>query len=427
MRQKITARFVKSLQPQPKPYEIYDTELTGFTVRVQPSGYIGYYLFYWARDGRKRRFRLGPADRLTVAQARDLAQKYAARVVTGEDVQNTKQQKWEAQHSARLQTLEGFLNHSYEPWLLAERPEKTRSVATLKRIRGNFSAFLDMPLTDITPWVVEKWRADQRKQGKTPAAINRDVTALRAAISKAVTWGVINEHPLAQLKPLKVDTKARIRYLFEDEEERLRTVLERRDDRIKAGRIRGNAWGHERGYAQLPTIDNNVYGDHLTPMVLLTLNTGLRRGEAFNLKWKDINFATKVLTVEGTTAKSGQTRHISLDDEAMEVLIAWRAQTTSEGLVFPGKDGQRLDNVRKSWAGVLRTSKITGFRWHDLRHAFASKLVMEGVPLNTVRELLGHTTLNTTLRYAHLAPDHKAEAVARLNKAYHARATILNT
>ena len=84
------------------------------------------------------------------------------------------------------------------------------------------------------------------------------------------------------------------------------------------------------------------------------------------------------------------------------------------GLVFPGKHGQRFDNVRKSWSRLLREAQITGFRWHDLRHDFASKLVMASVPLNTVRELLGHATLNTTLRYAHLAPDHKAEAVERL-------------
>ena len=152
-------------------------------------------------------------------------------------------------------------------------------------------------------------------------------------------------------------------------------------------------------------------------MVVLSLNTGLRRGEVFSLTWNSVNFQTKTLTVEGTTAKSGQTRHIPLNDEALDVLRQWRNPTNKEALVFPGKNGTRLNNVRKSWAGALKMASIIGFRWHDLRHDFASKLVMAGVPLNTVRDLLGHADLTTTLRYAHLAPDHRAQAVALLRKA----------
>jgi len=106
-----------------------------------------------------------------------------------------------------------------------------------------------------------------------------------------------------------------------------------------------------------------------------------------------------------------------LNDEALSVLRQWQKQIKGEGLVFPGKNGSRLDNVRKSWAGLLKNASITGFRWHDLRHDFASKLVMAGVPLNTVRDLLGHADLTTTLRYAHLAPDHRAQAVALLHRA----------
>ena len=199
--------------------------------------------------------------------------------------------------------------------------------------------------------------------------------------------------------------------------EPLRAALACRDDRVKQARERGNAWRQERGYPAMPSIAQHTYADHLTPMVLLSLNTGLRRGEVFNLTWDHVNFQTRILTVDGKGTKTRQTRHIPLNDEALAVLRAWRAQSTSEGFVFPGKKGHRLDNVRKAWAGVLHKAGITGFRWHDLRHDFASKLVMAGVPLNTVRDFLGHSTMTMTLRYAHLAPDHKAEAVARLCRA----------
>jgi integrase len=96
------------------------------------------------------------------------------------------------------------------------------------------------------------------------------------------------------------------------------------------------------------------------------------------------------------------------------VLHAWHQHVPEADVVFPGKNGGPFDNTRKAWDGVLQAAGITHFRWHDLRHTFASKLVMADVPLNTVRELLGHTTPTMTLRYAHLAPDHKAEAVSRL-------------
>ena len=415
MQAKITARLVKSLAPHTEPYEVFDTDLAGFILRVQPSGYMRYYLAYRTPDGHRNRLRLGRVDALSVAQARDLALKHAARVVTGEDVQATKQKAREQVHNAKMQTLSGFLEHKYGPWLLAERPERRRSVETLARLQHNFTDLLERPLQDITPWVIEKWRAEQRKRGKAKSTINRDLTVLRSVLSKAVMWKIIEIHPLEALKPLKVDTHGTIRYLSNMEERRLREALDQRDMQIRTTRNRGNAWRRARGYTEMPTLENHAYGDHLTPMVLLSLNTGIRRGELFGMRWADVNFQTKTLLVRGETAKSGQTRHIPLNTEALQVLIAWHQQTPGEGYVFPGKAGKRLDNVRKAWAGVLKAADIHGFRWHDMRHNFASRLVMAGVPLNTVRELLGHTTPAMTLRYAHLAPDHKAEAVERLD------------
>ena len=149
-------------------------------------------------------------------------------------------------------------------------------------------------------------------------------------------------------------------------------------------------------------------------MILLFLHTGLRRGEVFNLTWADVDLGRANLTVRGTGAKSQQTRHVPLNTEALAVLKGWRDQTKSDDLIFPGKNGERFNNIRRSWAGVLDAAKISGFRLHDLRHTFASRLVMAGVDLNTVRELLGHSDYAMTLRYAHLAPEHKAAAVARL-------------
>jgi integrase len=343
-----------------------------------------------------------------------LAKQYAARVTAGEDLQATKQQARDLLQHAKLQTLGGFLEHKYGPWLLAERPEKRRSVEVLQRLQANFAAFLDRPMVELSPWLIDKWRAEQRKRGKVQSTINRDVTVLRSVLSKAVVWKILEAHPLAAVKPLKVDMAGVIRYLLPEEESCLRATLHQRDAQRKAARPRANAWRRARGYAELPTLEAHAYSDHLTPLVLLSLNTGLRRGELFSLHWADVQWQTRTLIVHGKTAKSRQTRHLPLNVEAVQVLTLWREQCSGDGFIFPGKNGGRLDNVRNAWSSVLTAAGIRGFRWHDLRHTFASKLVMAGVPLNTVRELLGHKTLAMTLRYAHLAPDHKASAVERL-------------
>ena len=133
----------------------------------------------------------------------------------------------------------------------------------------------------------------------------------------------------------------------------------------------------------------------------------------FQLQWTDVDLPGKNLTVSGRTAKSGQTRHIPLNEEAQQAIEHWHSTAS---WVFPGKDGQQLTTIRTSWRGIVKAAGISNFRWHDLRHHFASRLVMAGVDLNTVRELLGHSDVAMTLRYAHLSPDHKAEAVGRLNE-----------
>jgi integrase len=142
----------------------------------------------------------------------------------------------------------------------------------------------------------------------------------------------------------------------------------------------------------------------------------MRRGELFALEWRDLDLDRRTLAVRGDNAKSGKTRHIPLNDEAADTLSHWQGQQGDNGLVFPGKEGLPMDNINSSWRHLMERAKITRFRFHDLRHTFASKLVMAGVDLNTVRELLGHADIAMTLRYAHLAPAHKAAAVELLNK-----------
>jgi integrase len=147
----------------------------------------------------------------------------------------------------------------------------------------------------------------------------------------------------------------------------------------------------------------------------LAVNTGLRRSELFHLRWEDVDLEAKWLTVHGASAKNGQTRRIPLNAEARSTLEAWRKLAKEDELrVFPGVGGDRLKRVDRAWRGLRKRAELTNFRFHDLRHHFASRLVQSGVPLNTVRELLGHADTTMVLRYAHLSPDHLAEAVEKV-------------
>ena len=409
---KLTNRTVKALKPRNKPYDVRDTDIKGFLLRVSPSGNMTYYLQYRNVDGLQKHYRIRTVGNITPVQARDIAEKKAGEIANGIDIQAHKKiQRKEAERS-RSSTLGGFLNKRYREWASVHLRD---SFENIKRIERNFSNLFPRPLSEINSWVIEKWRSERLKSGISKVTVNRDVAAIKAVISKAVEWEVIPYNPLAKVKPFKIQSLGRVRYLTASEEATLKKYLEVRDIKIINERASVNERRIGRGYELLPDLIGCKYADHITPLVLLGLNTGLRKGELFNLDWSDINLKTKTLTVQGKTSKSGETRYIPLNIDALNILKQWRDQSKNNGYVFPAKDGKRLGTIQVPWENVIKDSKIKNFRFHDLRHSFASKLVMKGVPLNTVRELLGHGDLKTTLRYAHLAPDHKADAVALLN------------
>jgi integrase len=309
-----------------------------------------------------------------------------------------------------MPTLKQFVDGDYGEWVKAHHKS---SVKTMHRLESVLHAFGNTKLDRLTTWNIEKWRAKRLKAGRKPATVNRDVDTLKAALSKAVEWKLIDRHPVADVRRVKAEEAGRVRYLDQAEEQRLRDALSARDRRLQSRRASANAWRQQRGYEAKSDLSGAA--DHLTPMVLLAMNTGLRRGELFLLSWKNLNLSTAMLTVQASTAKSSRTRHVPLNTEALSVLRAWKtAQADTSGLVFPGKDGGPFDNINRSWNAVRAAAELDDFTFHDLRHHFASRLVMAGVDLNTVRELLGHSDIKMTLRYAHLAPEHKAAAVARL-------------
>ena len=372
---KITAASIKELKTEDK--RINDTEITGFHALISPKNLITYYLYYRIH-GKQANYRLGIHGHITAAQARDLAKSKIAEVTQGVDVHAVKKKERIKTKESKLSTLQHFLDEKYFPWLKSRNPKTVEK--TQKAFQSAFGKFMDFQLSAITAWEVEKWRNKRLTDGIKPATTNRQINLIKGCLSRAVEWEVIDSHDLQKVKAQTVDN-AKVRYLSKDEESRLRESLAKFD--IK----------------------------HLTTIVILAINTGMRKGEILSLNWNDVNLENKVLTVDFQNAKSGNTRHIPLNTQAFNVLSDWQKLSGNIGYVFKDNNQQRILDFRYDWAALLEDANITDFRFHDLRHHFASKLVMASVDLNTVRELLGHSDLKMTLRYAHLAPEHKAAAV----------------
>ncbi len=254
---------------------------------------------------------------------------------------------------------------------------------TFERIAEHFG---DTPLSQITTWQIEKWKAERRKEVK-PGTVNRQLTVIKHMCKKAVEWGLATSNPAAAVKRFAVNDQ-RTRFLTEDEIQRLLIVCE----------------------AQLTS-------PWLLPLVTLALNTGMRQGELLGLSWVEVDLERGLITTKRT--KNLRLKAIPLNEPAREAL-AWLNEHRYGDYLFMWPWGDLLGKttVYDAFRTACDQAGITDFRFHDLRHTFASHLIMAGADLVTVMELLGHVGINMTLRYSHLLPEHKAQALARLGERY---------
>jgi integrase len=255
-----------------------------------------------------------------------------------------------------------------------------RSYADLERHGRVWQAALgDRPMRQVVAGDVQRQVAT-RLTAIRPSSVNRELAFLKRAYNVAIADGLLETNPVRQVKLLK-ENNARVRYLTDLEEACLRAET----------------------------------GETHWPIVALALNTGLRRGELFGLRWDDVDFTANVLTIRRT--KAGRTRHVPMNAAVRTILEALESRGRSPYVLPSAKGSTALDAhnfIRRVFAPALARAGIEDFRWHDLRHTFASRLVMRGVDLRSVQELLGHTDIKMTLRYSHLSPAHLLAAVERL-------------
>ena len=410
-KQRLTETSIKSLPQQQTRYRVWDALKSNLILDVLPSGKKVFRLYY-RHKGKPRFNTLGTWGAITLEQARNLSTSQLGDAVKGIDLVEKKRNEAAEETRSRLLLLETFINDKYAPWATSNLKSGSQSLKSLDR---NFSWLMNKPMDKISVTEITKWQTTEIKRGLKPITINRALATLRGVLTKAVDHNLLDQNPITKVKDLKHADEQRIQYLTAGEEINLRTALKVRHRKKCEARLSGNRFRTERDYPQMAEISG--YADHVEPLVLLAMNTGMRRGELFQLNWEKVNLEKKFLTVSAATAKSSKTRHIPLNKEALTVLSILKKSRT-DSLVFSSpKSDNPLTTVKTAWREILKNGQISNFRFHDLRHHFASKLVMGGVDLNTVRELLGHASLDMTLRYAHLAPEHKAQAVALLDEA----------
>jgi integrase len=243
--------------------------------------------------------------------------------------------------------------------------------------------FPDRSAEQITPQDIERKLATLADSGLKPATLNRYRTLLSLIYSLAIRNGKLAINPVRNVKPRK-ENNERVRFLDEPEELAVRAKI------------------------------RELYPER-EPEFDLALHTGMRRGEQYQLRWQDIDLSNGIITIR--RSKHGEARHIQINSVARAALLKLREHTGGPGYVCPGLDNSRKRYSRQWFEEVTEKAEISNFHWHDLRHTFASRLVMAGVPLRAVQVLMGHKRIETTLRYSHLGEDHLRNAVERLVRA----------
>jgi len=246
------------------------------------------------------------------------------------------------------------------------------------RIRQLVPLIGNVPADRLTPARIEDALAILKARVSS-STVNRYRSLIGSIYSFAIRAGKVATNPCSRVKRFK-ENESRHRFLSEDEEKRIREAFV--------------ADVHEWEFD-------------------LALNTGMRRGEQFGLKWKDVNWDAQQLTVRGKTG----VRHVTANAEALAALRKMQQITGSTPYVSPDRDEDHVRDWRRWLEDAVKKAGVDNFHWHDLRHTFASRLVMKGVDIRTVQTLLGHKNITMTMRYAHLSTDHRHAAVAKLSEA----------
>ncbi len=369
-------KFIKSL-PLPKgKHKIYwDDRLIGLGIRITDNNAKSFVLRY-VINGRERKYTLGGYPALSYSAARDMAIQVKGEITKGHDPLDERQ----AIHSTPTvkQLSEDFL----------KAKEKVLRPRTMKDYREFFfkkhivPKFGNLKIDSITKKEIENFH---RSFSETPRMGNRILEIMRVMFNTAVSWEILEKNPTQGIK--KFPEHKRERYLSEDEISRLTKTLDAEPNQMSANIIR------------------------------LILLTGSRKGEVLSARWQD--FEDEVWAKPAFLTKQNKISRIPLSQEAVDILQKMKTKIVSEKKLATFTDNRIVSteqylfyntqtkthqkDIKRFWLEVCKKARIKDATIHDLRHTFASVLVSNGIGLEVIGKLVGHSNIRTTQRYAHLA------------------------
>lgn len=363
---KLTQPFVAtaSCPTGKQKVDYFDTEVSGLLLKVMPTGKRSYYLRFKDSHSRSCERSMGLDARVvSISEARQQAKHHLAELMLGRDPFTAKQTRRETP------TLNEFIITTYLPHIQVRKKSwKVDETAFRLHIQPTLGKLY---MDDITRQEVNNLVNAHAKAYK-PASTNRMLNVLHRLFACALDWQIpgVTENPAARVKKLK-ENNQRDRYLSKEE---LRAL-----------------------WAELDASEST----YITSIIKFLILTGARKSEAVNATWNDINFHKCQWTIREN--KSGKTRHVPLSDLAIDTLIQVERIPGCD-YIFPNpKTLMPYNNLFHTWKKIREAAGIPDVRIHDLRHSYASFLVNNGMPIYDVSDILGHSNVATTKRYAHLS------------------------
>jgi integrase len=266
----------------------------------------------------------------------------------------------------------------------SKRKKRTwpRDLGSLNKL---LPVFGDMYMEYITPKMVDDYRQRREKEGVKPSTVNREHALLKHMFTKAIEWELVKDNPAKRVKMAK--ETPRVRFLTEIEKDNLLQA-------VKCS-----------------------HADYLEPIVITALNTGMRKGEILGLKWEDVDFNRRVVRVRQT--KTDQLREVPMTDWLYEILWEWRQKRLAFRYVFNDINDKPIKSFRTAWEVALEKAGIKDFRFHDLRHTFASYMRMAGMDIMSIKEMGGWKTLDMVDRYSHISTERKRAEILIFESVLH--------